>query len=926
MKQKHTLFAFVLLLLMQLVNAQVKVSSLRCEMLANPLGIDVKEPRLNWEITSEQRNLQQTAYQIIVASTKEKLDRNEGDLWNSGKINSSQSIHVPYTGKKLLSRNECYWKVKAYTNKGETNWSTPAHWSMGLLDSADWKAKWIGLDSAFAWDSVSKFARLSARYFRKEFKAQKTIKKATVYIVGLGLYELYINGQRIGDQVLAPAPTDYSQSVKYNTFDVTDRLKEGTNTIGTILGNGRFFAMRQNYKPQKWHTFGFPKMLLQLELLYSDGTKSLIVTDKTWKITADGPIRTNNEYDGEEYDATKEMIGWNENGFNDKNWLPASLVKSPGGKIEAQMNPNMKIMEKLQPVSITQNSSGAYILDMGQNMAGWLQMKVQGKKGNKIILRYAETLQPNGSLYVANLRDAQVTDIYTIAGKEKEVWHPSFVYHGFRYVEITGYTGTPTINDFEGHVIYDEMSTIGSFETSNQTINSVFENSYWGIRSNYKGMPVDCPQRNERQPWLGDRATGSYGESFVFDNASLYAKWLDDIEQSQTAEGRIPDVAPSFWFYYKDNMTWPGAYLMIANMLYHQFGDKRPIVKHYASMKKWLAYMKSKYMTEDFIVTKDNYGDWCVPPESPELIHTKDPLSNTDGQVIATAYYYYFLQMMQHFAVIANKPEDIPAFASLAKNIKTGFNKKFFDKEKLQYSNGTVTANLLALSFGIVPDNYKHAIFQNIIDKTVNENGGHISTGVIGTQWLMRGLTKNGRPDVAYTIATKRDYPSWGYMVDNGATTIWELWNGNTADPSMNSGNHVMLLGDLIVWYYENLAGIKSDEAHPGFKQIIMNPSLVEGLNYVKASYQSVHGLIKSEWQKEATQLTWNISVPGNTNAIVYIPAADAKEVMENGTIASSVDGVKFIKMEDDKAVFSVGSGNYSFSVKANFKGLATKP
>jgi alpha-L-rhamnosidase len=651
-----------------------------------------------------------------------------------------------------------------------------------------------------------------------------------------------------------------------------------------------------------------------LEIKYTDGTKRIIGSDATWKVTADGPIRTNNEYDGEEYDATKELTGWNEVGFNDKNWLNVQLVKAPGGILKAQMNENMKVMETIQPVSIKQLSADKYILDMGQNMAGWIKMKVLGKKGDAVKLRFAESLQPDGELYTANLRDALVTDIYTLKGEGIETWHPTFVFHGFRYVEITGYPGTPTTNDFVAEVVYDDIPTIGSLETSNDIINQIHKNAYWGIRSNYKGMPIDCPQRNERQPWLGDRTMGAYGESFLFDNSRLYAKWLNDIQDAQTIEGSIPDVAPNFWYYYKDDMTWPGAYLTIANMLHQQFGDKRSVTKHYASMKKWMNYMKSKYL-KDFIMTKDSYGDWCVPPESPELIHSKDPSRITDPKLIATAYYYYFLNLMQKFALLSNYKEDIGKFAAEAVKVKDAFNKKFYNKATAQYSNNTVTANILALAFNLVPKGSNEKVFQNITDKILIENNGHISTGVIGTQWLMRWLTKYNRADIAYKLAGNTTYPSWGYMIKNGATTIWELWNGNTANPSMNSQNHVMLLGDLLIWMYEDLAGIHSDTNSIAFQKIIMKPSFDVDLNYVNASYQSSYGVIKSDWKKENGQLSWNISVPGNTTAVVYMPAKENSDIKESSKPASSSEGVRFLRMESGNAVFEIGSGNYSFRV-----------
>lgn len=892
--------------------AQIAVQHLRCEMLNNPLGIDVTQPRLSWQIDGKARNIQQTAYQILVASSPDKLAHQQADIWNSGKVTSDESVHVLYKGKPLTSRTACYWKVKIWTNKGESNWSEPANWTMGLLSPADWKAQWIGLDQGMPWDSITQYSRLSARYFRKSFTTPGAIKKATVFISGLGLYELYINGQRIGDAAMAPAPTDYTKSVLYNTYDVTHQVQKGDNVIASVLGNGRFFTMRQNYKPKKIKTFGFPKLLLQLEIEYTNGTKKTIVSDASWKMTADGPIRTNNEYDGEEYDANKEMPGWNSTGFNEAGWQQPQLVQAPGGRLTAQMDDPVKIMQTIKPIGISQVKPGVYIMDMGQNMVGRIQMTMHAGKGRMVKLRFAESLQPNGELYTANLRDAKVTDVYTAKGNGAETWMPDFVFHGFRYVEITNYPGTPTVNDFEGKVIYDALQTTGSFESSNEIINRLYKNAWWGISGNYKGMPLDCPQRNERMPWLADRAIGALGESFLFDNGKLYAKWLNDIEQSQTEAGSIPDVAPAFWNYYSDNVTWPGTYFTIADMLYTQYGDKRVIEKHYASMKKWLAYMQGKYMT-NFIITKDKYGDWCVPPESPNLIHSKDSSRITDGTLIATAYYYRLLWYMQRFATLLNKPEDVKAFGELNNNIRTAFNKKFFNKQKKCYSNNTVTANLLPLYFNIAPDSMKEAIFNNIESKIWTENHGHISTGVIGVQWLMRTLSNYQHPDLVYTLASDTTYPSWGYMVAHGATTIWELWNGNTASPQMNSQNHVMLLGDLLTWLYENMAGIKTDSIQTGFKKIIMRPSPVDGLNYVNASYESIHGLIKSDWKNDIDKFVWTISIPANTKAILYIPASDEKSILESDKPLSAADGVKFLRMEGKKAVIEVGSGDYSF-------------
>jgi alpha-L-rhamnosidase len=839
------------------VSAQ-EVGKLSCEQLTNPEGIDVLKPRLSWQISGEQVDLKQTGWQVIVASSEEKLAKDVGDLWNSGKVGSDKSVLVEYAGVSLKSRMVCYWKVKVWTSKGVSRWSESAHWSMGLLNAADWKGKWIGYDQGFAWDSVSKFSRLSARYFRKTFE-MGGVRKATLYVAGPGHYTVAVNGKAIGDQVLAQAPTDYTKSVSYNTYDVTKECSAGNNVLDVVLGNGRFFTMRPKYKPKKIKEFGFPKLLLQLEITDDKGQRRMIVSDTSWRFTGDGPIRSNNEYDGEEYDATKELGGW----------MKPQLVEAPGGKLVAQMNPPIKVMTTIKPIGLKEGKPGVWILDMGQNMAGWVQIKVRGSRGEKVVLRYAETLKKDGSLYTANLRDAKVTDIYTLKGEGEEVWHPVFVFHGFRYVEISGYPGRPGLGDFEGQVVYDDLANVGEFHCSDTILNALFRNAWWGINSNYKGMPVDCPQRNERMPWLGDRATGSLGESYLFNNGLLYAKWLEDIGESQKADGQLPDVAPAYWNYYSDNMTWPGVYILIADMLYNQYGDDRPIRLHYASMKKWLRYMSGKY-EKDGIITKDKYGDWCVPPESPELIHSKDSTRNTDGQLIATAYYYHLLLLMEKFAAILHLGDEGKGYVMEAGKVRRAFNKRFFVGD--HYSNNTVTANLLPLYFGMVPDGKTKEVFKNITEK-----GGHISTGVIGTQWLMRGLTRFGGADLAYRIASNTDYPSWGYMVEHGATTIWELWNGDSADPAMNSQNHIMLLGDLLTWMFQDLAGIAP--AAPGFATIRMKPVFPAGLDFAEASYGTPYGRVSSSWRKKEGDVIWDVVVPANVRAQVFLPDGKVREI-----------------------------------------------
>lgn len=893
----------------------ITVGDLRCEMLENPVGIDFKSPRLSWRISATtERNVEQTAYRVIVASSKEKLAENIGDVWDSGNVNSAQSQWIQVDGKTLKSNAFYYWKVLVQTYKGASAWSAPAYWSMGLLSENDWRAQWIGMDKASPWDSETQFSRLSARYLRKEFQVEKQIKQAVVHIAGLGLYELFINGNKIGDQVLAPAPTDYRKTILYNSYDVTKNLQADNNAIGVILGNGRYYTMRQAYKPYKIANFGYPKMRLVFIIDYADGTREVIGSNATWKLNTDGPIRTNNEYDGEEYDARKELTGWDKPGYDDASWMAAERVAIPSGTLRAQMMQGMKVVETVNPVSITEISSGKYVLDMGQNMVGWIKLKIKGKEDETIQLRFAETLLPDGNIYVRNLRDARVTDKYTFKSNTEEIWAPKFVYHGFRYVEVTGFSGKLTKENFTGEVVNDKMEVTGKFESSSSVINQVMKNAYWGIQGNYKGMPVDCPQRNERQPWLGDRTMGSFGESYIFENVQLYSKWMDDIREAQREDGCIPDVAPAFWNYYSDNVTWPAAFPFTLDMLYTQFGNTLPIKKNYDAIKKWLNYMRDEYMTDNYIVTKDKYGDWCVPPESLELIHAQDPRRKTDGALMSTAYYFKILQLMEKFAKIQNKTTDASHFNQLASKVKAAFNDRFFNTDSLFYGNNSATSNLLPLAFDMIPEKYRKQVENQVINEILVNNKGHISTGVIGSQWILREFSKMGRPDIACLLASNNTYPSWGYMAEKGATTIWELWNGDTANPEMNSGNHVMLLGDFISFAYQNLAGIQSDTEEVAFKKIIMKPDLdIQELSFVNASYKTPYGNAASSWKKNFKQVDWNITVPANSRAVLYFPK-NSINISEGKKGINTIEGALSLGNEGNYTLWEIGSGSYSFS------------
>ena len=925
------LFAVMLMVVMgsiagnRLYGADVIAENLSCAGITAPNNLDMKTPELSWQITvgAGIKNVLQTAYQIQVASDSAMLVTGTADLWDSKKMISDQQLNVVYGGSLLQSFQKVYWRVRVWTNKGASPWSKISNWRMGMLHISDRKAEWIGYDHPFEGDTIMKFPRLCSRYLRRGFTTDKKVKSAIAYISGLGLYELHINGRKAGGGVLAPAPTDYTKTVLYNAIDVTDLLRAGENVVGVILGNGRFFAMRQNYKIWKWRTFGFPKLYFQLRIEYEDGSIKNVVSDRHWDISGKGPIRNNNEYDGEVYDARMELAGWDSPGYTCPHnlWQPVEWVDAPSGVWKAQLNPPMKIMQRLKPQRVLPAADGGFILDMGQNFAGWLEMALNGNghRGDTVQMTFAESLVKSGDsyqLYRANLRDAKSTDYYVIKGEEKETWHPVFTYHGFRYVKINGYPANPSLRPtlkevtdvFTGDVIYDDLLQNGQFTCSDSTINQIYQNAVWGIQSNYKGMPVDCPQRNERQPWLGDRTTGAYGESFAFNNQLLYDKWLGDIKDAQLVTGSIPDVAPNFWMYYKDDVAWPSTFLTVGEMLFHQYGDSAIIQKCYASMKLWIEYMRKKYLKDD-LIDKDSYGDWCVPPDSLKVIHSTNPSKITDGALIATATFYHDLQLMTRFAVIARQPGDTSDYQKAARQIKSAFQKKYFNHSAGYYGNNTVTANLLPLAFGLADSLDELKIFNHIIQKTKEDYNNHISSGVIGIQWFLRMLSRYGRNDLAVRIAADRTYPGWGYMVANGATTIWELWNGNTANPAMNSQNHVMLLGDLLIWLYQDQAGIKSDNHWVGFKKIQFEPFFTGRLDSVSATFHSGYGWVKSHWVKKEGSLNWTIRIPPGTTATVHIPS---------GLNSVCLDGksVKNLLSQEGKRQIELGSGSYIISGK----------
>ena len=900
--KKNLIILLLMILPLRTIAGGISLYDLRVEGLTCPLGIDVDVPRFSWKTKSDRKNTVQTGYEILVASTKEKLDAGEGDLWHSGLVASDAQLWIPYGGVRLADNQRAWWKVRITTNKGRSDWSDAQTFGIGLRGETHWKGRWIGLESLVDGDAVGLHTRLKARYLRREFTARDSIVRATAYVAGFGLYEFYVNGQSIGDrEVLRPVPSDYRRTVYYNTYDITEELQSGSkNALAVVLEAGRVFPPRQE-KPYKTPYFGLPKCRINVIVEYANGKRETWATDEKWKISTDGPVLSANEYDGEVYDSRLEHEGWNDVGFDDSGWYQAQRAAIPEGTLRAQMTPNMVVGYGPMDKRSMRKWGNGVIVDFGQNMAGWVLTSVRGNAGDTIRIKYAEKLDSAGGLYTANLRNAQAEDVYICNGKSRE-WFPSFVYHGFRYVYVTGLHNA-SVDDFVPCIVADRMRTTGHIATADSILNKVLRNARWGILSNYKGMPVDCPQRNERQPWLGDRTVGCLGESFLFDNERLYTKWMRDIAEGVRSDGAISNVTPAFWNYYEDNMTWPAVFPFACDMLYEQYGNSQPIVDCYWAMRKWLNHMITEY-EHDGIITKDKYGDWCVPPEKLTMIHSNDPERQTDGSLISTAYAIRVLQLMKKFAEIklrcGNAAEEVALKADMAeyserqKVMTEAFNRRFLTVKRgtsvrpghvlypdsVFYGNNTATANLLPLAFGIVPDSVKDDVVRNVVRNIIITGNGHVTCGVIGISWLMRGLSDNGFADVAYMLATQRKYPSWGYMTENGATTIWELWNGDKANPSMNSGNHVMLLGDLLTWCYQYLAGIRQTAESTAYKHIVLRPSFaIEDCFSIDASYETPYGTVKSQWHKTLERLHWEVEIPANTTAEVWLPDGKVKNV-----------------------------------------------
>ncbi|MGE5393206.1 MAG: glycoside hydrolase family 78 protein [Candidatus Saccharibacteria bacterium] len=893
----------VILMVVSTMNAfsasKTEVKELICEYHTNPIGIDIQQPRLSWQMATTENDMLQSAYEIRVMDQSAKGK----ELWNSGKVNSSQSVNVAYEGPALKSRQRVYWQVRIWDNKGKVSaWSQPAFWEMGFLSPEDWKASWISMES-----EKQVTGSKPAQYFRKEFNATKKIQSARVYVTSLGLYQLFLNGKKVSDDLFTPGWTSYKNRIQYQTYDVTSML-QAKNTIGAILGDG-WYRGNIGWVSQNGYYGSKLALLAQLQINYTDGTSETIVSDPSWK-AANGPIVASDIYNGETYDARMEMPGWNTPGFNDSQWTKVIALDQSKKVLVAPQGVPVKAIQEIKPIKLITTPNGETVFDMGQNMVGWVRFRTQGSKGDQIILNYAEVLDKAGNFYTANLRSARCTDLFILKGEGQEVFEPHFTFHGFRYVKISGYKGTPSLDQITGVVIHSDMTPTGTFACSDPMINQLQHNIQWGQKGNFLDVPTDCPQRDERLGWTGDAQVFSMTAAYNFNVAPFYTKWMRDVAADQLPSGKLPHVIPDVLKGDGGSTAWADVTLIVPWTTYLVYGDQRILEVQYPSMKAWVDYMKER-AGDDLIWSGDfHFGDWLAFASN----NSDYTGATTEKDLIATAYFSYSSGLLAKIAAIIGKKDDAQKYAKLSNDIKKAFCHDFVTATGRLVSH-TQTAYSLALAFDLLPEDLvpKAAAFLAADVKKM----GHLTTGFVGTPLLCKTLSKYGYSDLAFMLLNRKDYPSWLYPVSQGATTIWERWDGQKPDGTfqdvgMNSFNHYAY-GAIGEWLYHYVAGLEIDPQAPGYKHILLAPHPGGGLKNADASFNSLYGKIRSAWKIEGGKLVYEVTIPANTTATITLPAAQGDQLTLNGQ-ALPVAVKQTLKQLDNGVSLNVGSGNYQFS------------
>jgi alpha-L-rhamnosidase len=876
MKIYTTLMVLVMVTCLPVYGAKpLDISSIRCEYMENPLGIDNTSPQLSWILEGGQSDQIQTAYRILVASDAVKLKKDIGDLWDSGKVISDDETCIVYAGTPLASGMVCHWKVMVWDRDGKSGkWSKPAIWSMGLLDSADWKASWIGFDAPrIEAENIEKkpgSLLVPPSFLRKEFQVKKNVKRAMLYASAMGLYEMHINGERIGEDFFTPGWTDYKKRVYYNTYDVTGIVKNGENAIGGILADG-WYSGHIGYKKTRDFYGKNPRLLGQLVIEHEDGSVTSVITDNTWKASI-GPMLESGFLPGETYDGRLEISGWDQPGFDEAHWSGVAVTDKIAAKIEAYPSGTVKVYQEIKPLSLSEPKEGNFVFDMGTNFAGFVRLKVKAKRGTKITLKFGERLNPDGTVYTANLRAARVIDTYICKGDGVEIWQPRFTFHGFQYVGMTGFPGKPGKNAITGIELTSATPVAGSFECSDKRLNQLYKNIRQTQRANFIDIPTDCPQRDERMGWTGDAQAYVRTASLNSDVQSFFRKWLVDLTDAQLEDGDFPKVAPEVVTYKSGGPAWADAGIICPWAIYEVYGDKTILEKHYDAMAKFVEF-REKSAPDHLAPAKFHcFGDWL------------NINANTPKDVIYVAYTAGDAQIMAKVAAVLGKKSDVDKYNKLYDDIKQAFNKAYVSSDG-NIKGDTQTAYILALWFDLVDGQMRDKAEQHLIER-IKERDWHLSTGFVGTRDLMHVLTRIGRTDVAYRLLFTDTYPSWLFPVKNGATSIWERWNSWTpengfGDTGMNSFSHYAY-GAVGQWMFENIGGIKSTE--PGYKKIIIKPYITDKLTWAKTSYDCIHGKISVDWQRREKKVTLKVIVPTNVKATIHVPGKDEPVEVGSGS------------------------------------------
>ena len=901
--------------------AAPSLAHLRCEYKVDPIGIDATQPRLSWELRSDERGVAQTAYQVQVAEGGSSW-REEAILWDTGKVVSDRSIHVPYEGRALESGRRYSWRVRVWDDDGRASeWSAPAYWEMGLLRPEGWQARWIAADTE---EDVSK--PQPAPMLRTTFTIDGTVQSARAYVTSLGLYELEINGTSVGDQLFTPGWTSYSNRLQYQTYDVTDQLRRGENVVGAMLGDGWYRGYMGWGDARNIYGDGLA-LLFELRITHEDGRVQIVGTDETWKSTT-GPVFHSDIYMGEAYDARLERLGWSAPGSDDSDWGGVRVVDQSKSILIAPAGPPVRRIDEIRPIAILETAAGETVVDMGQNMVGWVRLEVRGPEGTRVTLRHAEVLDKDGNFYVANLRAAKQEVTYVLKGDGEEVYEPHFSFQGFRYVAVDGYPGPLTRESLTGIVIHSDMATTGWLETSNPLLNQLQHNIVWGQQGNFLDVPTDCPQRDERMGWTGDAQVFARTAAWNMDVAGFFTQWLADVAADQNDEGSVPFVVPDVLSrpgrFAGGSAAWADAAVIIPWTMYLSYGDTRILERQYDSMKAWVEYMRHQAGEADLWNTGTHCGDWLAFASTA----SDYPGATTGKDLIATAFFAHSTDLLQRTAAVLGRAEDAAEYASLLSRIKNAFQREFVTTAG-RVGENTQTAYALALQFDLLPEDLRAEAARRLAAEV--RSRGHLTTGFVGTPYLCHVLSRYGYLDVAYQLLNRKEYPSWLYPVMQGATTIWERWDGQKPDGSfqdegMNSFNHYAY-GALGEWMYRVVAGLEIDPAEPGYRHVLVQPQPGGGLTSVEARLDTMFGEATSAWalvEEDGFQVT--ATVPPNAWGTVRLPNAVLAEVTEGGRPVVSVPGVRKATQAEDVVVVEVGSGRYRFAYPAGDLGERLRP